>query len=235
MASLPYLIDVDRRACRSRFGEPKWFGCEGEVVHSDPECDLIKIKGGDLFSIRSCVRLKEILTFMSSKSIQVLGLQETRFRFDSRLFGEILRQQPEDMDVTYYLYFSSATSDRSYNGMALVSTFPLEKVRVISERIMTAQFPWENGNATLFNVHGPIRDSSREMKSTFGASLRKAVRDLDSTNPQRPTILMGDFNSPLTLVNKTAEDKAAVARFRALLVDVGCKSAHTLSPRSTFL
>ena len=27
-------------------GEPKWFGCEGEVVHSDPECDLIKIRGG---------------------------------------------------------------------------------------------------------------------------------------------------------------------------------------------
>ena len=110
----------------------------------------LKLEGEDEFSIRRCTRFCEILSFMVEKGVDVLCLQETRFKFsDDTCEDGVLYRKVENLGCTFHIYLQSATGGDSCNGMGIVSRRVLSRVRKVSDRIMSAGYHLNEGKGTV--------------------------------------------------------------------------------------
>ena len=172
----------------------------------------LKLEGEDEFSLRRCTRLNEVLAFMQVRGVGVMCLQETRYNFSKEGHEDgILYRQVENLVERFHLYLQSAAARDSYNGMAIVSRHAFRKVWMVSNRVMGAEYPLEEGTSTLFNVYAPIRDSSEAVHAAFLGDLDKARREVKAERKRRPLLVMGDFNAPITLVTNPSMDPPAVS------------------------
>ena len=117
---------------------------------------------------------------MVEKGIDVLCLQETRFKFsDDTCEDGVLYRKVENLGCTFRICLQSAiyapaVSDRgySYNGTGIVSRRVLSRVRKVSDRIMSAGYHLNDGKGTLLNVYAPIRDSSEADHAQYSRHIR---------------------------------------------------------------
>ena len=152
----------------------------------------LKLEGEDEFSLRRCTRLNEVLSFMQVRGVGVMCLKEARYNFSKEgLEDGILYRQVENLGERFHLYLQSAAAHDSYNGMAIVSRHAFRKVWMVSNRVMGAEYPLEEGTGTLFNVYAPIRDSSEAVHAAFLGDLDKACREVKAERKRRPLLVMG--------------------------------------------
>ena len=95
---------------------------------------------------------------------------------------------------------------------------------------MGATYQLEDGKGLLLNVYAPTRDSSEATHTEFIGEVTRSCRGVDYKAKQRPLLVIGDFNAPLTLVTNTVMDPAAISQLKGLMCSIGCKSAHSLCP-----
>ena len=108
----------------------------------------LKLEGEDEFALRRCARLNEVLAFMHEKGVGVMCLQETRHKFLKGNHEDgILYRKVENLGECFHIYLQSADERDSYNGMAIISRWPFQKVWMVSKRVMERSIPWKMGRA----------------------------------------------------------------------------------------
>ena len=191
----------------------------------------LKLEGGDEFSILCCSRLCQVLSFMIEKGIDILCLQETRFKFsEDGLEDGSLYRQVGSLGHCFHIYLQSATGQDSYNGMGIISLRALAKVWKISGRVMGAEYQLEEGKGSLVNVYAPTRDSSEASHAAFLGDVVRSCQGGEAKAKQRPLLVVGDFNASITLTTNKMMDPAAISQLKGLMSFIGCKSAHSLCP-----
>lgn len=139
------------------------------------------------------VRLPQVLDWLATNPVDVLGLQELKLTDDK--FPQL--------EIESAGYHSAAFGQKTYNGVALLSRHPMrdvvrnlphfadEQARVISATLDTPQGPLRVINAYFVNGQAPGTDKFA-YKLRWLAALSQWVREQLQQHPR--LVLMGDFN-----------------------------------------
>ena len=85
---------------------PRGPAVKGKLNVATLNVTSLKLKGEDEFSLRKCGHLYEVLNFMNMKGINILGMQETRYRFSSSEKSEVLCRKVHYQNSEYFFNLS---------------------------------------------------------------------------------------------------------------------------------
>ena len=142
---------------------PRGPALKGKLNVATLNVTSLKLKGEDEFSLIKCGHLYEVFNFMNMKGINILGMQETRYRFSSSEKSEVLCRKVQYRNSEYFFNLITARAKDAYNGMGIVSSMPMSKVFRVSKGSWLVNLRWktELGQLLMFMLLQEILRNSR--------------------------------------------------------------------------
>lgn len=136
------------------------------------------------------VRLAHVLTWVKSQHPDILALQE--LKQESSFFPEKVFQEEG--------YFSAVNGQKTYNGVAIISKYPIENIETPDydhqKRIVSVELTAQKKKLNIINVYVPNGESVGSDKYQYKLDWLKYLKDLLFQKLQKnlSVIVLGDFN-----------------------------------------
>ena len=150
----------------------------------------IKVGTLNTNTLKKVGKLHQLFTGAKKANIDLLAVQETKLRIDN----ETELEEFEDIDKTYTLIYSTATS-RGQGGVGLLVNNKFKNLikskKKISPRILSVTFE-NNPEITVISVYAPTDNSDDDSKNQFYDDLTNYLNSIPKHNIK---IVAGDLNA----------------------------------------